>query len=255
MAANILYQKDNHLVLTFSDLVTGDGIQSNQLVIINNGHSAIFDPGGDLTYMPLSMALARYVKVKDLDYVIATHQDPDIVSSLDKWLMYSNAKVVISRLWDRFIPHLVPGYMKDKETGRIVSIPDQGGNFYIGEAKIKAIPAHFLHSVGNLHFYDSVSKILFSGDVGASISDDDVIPVTDFAAHVPTMRGFHRRYMVSNKVCRLWVKMIRKLDVDMIVPQHGRPFQGKEIINQFLNWFENLECGIDLMSELNYSLP
>jgi len=255
MAANILYDNNNHLVLTFSDLVTGDGIQSNQLVIINNGHSAIFDPGGDLTYMPLSMAISRYVKVKDLDYIIATHQDPDIVSSLDKWLLYSNAKVVISRLWDRFVPHLVPGYMKDKETGRIISIPDQGGNFYLGEAQIKAIPAHFLHSVGNLHFYDSVSKILFSGDVGASISDDEIIPVTDFRAHVPTMIGFHRRYMVSNKVCRLWAKMIRKLDVEMIVPQHGRPFQGKEMINQFLNWFENLECGIDLVREENYTLP
>lgn len=255
MAANILYDNNNHLVLTFSDLVTGDGIQSNQLVIINNGHSALFDPGGDLTYMPLSMALSRYVKVKDLDYIIATHQDPDIVSSLDKWLLYSDAKVVISRLWDRFIPHLVPGYMKDRETGRIISIPDQGGSFYLGEAKIKAIPAHFLHSVGNLHFYDSVSKILFSGDVGASISDEESIPVTDFRAHVPTMRGFHRRYMVSNKVCRLWVNMIRKLDVEMIVPQHGRPFKGKEMINQFLNWFADLECGIDLMEQQNYIIP
>jgi len=256
MAANILYDNNNHLVLTFSDLVTGDGIQSNQLVIINHERSAIFDPGGDLTYMPLTMALSRYVKVKDLDYIIATHQDPDIIASLDKWLLYnSTAKIVISRLWERFIPHLVPAYMKDKEEGRIVSIPDQGGDFYIGEAKIKAIPAHFLHSVGNLHFYDCTSKILFSGDVGASVSDDEIVPVTDFEAHLPTMRGFHRRYMVSNKMCRLWVNMIRKLDVEMIVPQHGRPFQGKEMIYKFLNWFENLECGIDLLNESNYKLP
>ena len=256
MKANVLYDNNNHLVLTYTDLVTGDGIQTNQLVIINNGHSAIFDPGGDLTYMPLSMAVSKYVKVKDIDYIIATHQDPDIVSSLDKWLLYSDAKVIISRLWDRFIPHLVPGYMKEKGEGRIIAVQDEGANIYLGDAQIKALPAHFLHSVGNLHFYDCTSKILFSGDVGASVGSDDAAePVTNFAAHIKSMEGFHRRYMVSNKVCRLWVNMIRNLDVEMIVPQHGRPFKGKEVISEFLYWLENLECGIDNLLQMQYTVP
>ena len=100
MKSQILFESENHKVVVFNDLVTGDGIQANQLVIIHDGHSAVFDPGGDLTYMPLSMAVAKYVRVKDIDFVIATHQDPDIVSSLDKWLMYSDAKVVIlCRTW------------------------------------------------------------------------------------------------------------------------------------------------------------
>lgn len=256
MKANILYEKDDHLVLTFTDLVTGDGIQSNQLAIIHKGHSAIFDPGGDLTYMPLSMAIRKYVKVKDIDYIFATHQDPDIVSSLDKWLMYSDAKVVISKLWDRFIPHLVPGYMKEKGEGRIISIPDYGLSIRLGDAMIKALPAHFLHSVGNFHFYDVTSKILFSGDVGASMVDSEPErPVQDFRKHIQKMNGFHRRYMVSNKVCRLWVNMIRTLDVEMIVPQHGRPFVGPEMINEFLTWFEQLECGIDNLQQQLYEVP
>lgn len=254
--AHKLYEADGHVVYLFTDLVTGDGIQSNQLFIENHHHSALFDPGGALTYQPLHMAISKISSIKELDYVIATHQDPDIISSIDKWLMYSDAKVVISRLWDRFLPHLVPGYMSSKGQGRIVSIPDQGGNIVFGDSVIKAIPAHFLHSVGNFHFYDPVSKILFSGDVGASLADaHHEKPVTDFETHVASMRGFHQRYMVSNKVCRLWANMIRNLDVEMIVPQHGRPFVGKAMINQFLNWFENLQCGIDLMTEANYQIP
>jgi flavorubredoxin len=256
MKANILFQNDNHLVLTFTDLVTGEGIQANQLAIINNGHSALFDPGGDLTYMPLSMAITKYVKVRDIDYIIATHQDPDIVSSLDKWLMYSDAKIVISKLWDRFVPHLVPGYMKEKGEGRIVSIPDPGMNIRLGDGIVKALPAHFLHSVGNFHFYDCTSKILFSGDVGASLVDaEPERPVRDFNKHVGKMLGFHRRYMISNKVCRMWVNMVRTLEVEMIVPQHGRPFQGKEMVNEFLNWFEQLECGIDNLHQNYYMVP
>jgi flavorubredoxin len=69
------------------------------------------------------------------------------------------------------------------------------------------------------------------------------------------MKGFHERYMVSNKVCRLWATMIRGLDVEMIVPQHGRPFQGKEMVGKFLDWFEQLECGIDKLTQQYYVVP
>ncbi|HEB92827.1 MAG TPA: FprA family A-type flavoprotein [Gammaproteobacteria bacterium] len=256
MKANILFQNDEHTVLTFTDLVKGEGIQSNQMVIIQEGHSAIFDPGGDLTYMPLSMALNKFVKVKDIDYIIATHQDPDIISSLDKWLMYSDAKIVISCLWERFVPHLVPGYMKEKAEGRLIAIQDQGMDIPLAHSVIKAIPAHFLHSVGNFQFYDPISKVLFSGDAGASLVDIfPERPVRNFDKHVGKMLGFHQRYMVSNKVCRLWANMVRDMDIDIIVPQHGRPFVGKEMIGKFLDWFETLECGIDLMTQQNYTAP
>jgi len=116
------------------------------------------------------------------------------------------------------------------------------------------VPAHFLHSVGNFQLYDPLSKILFSGDMGASMLDDSG-PVADFATHVPSMLGFHRRYMASNKACRLWAAMVRGMDVEMIVPQHGRPFMGREMISAFLYWIENLECGLDLLGPEDYQLP
>ena len=159
---------------------------------------------------------------------------------------------VMQKLWERFLPHLLPGYMSPKSDGRIVSIPDEGGIVPFGDSEIIAIPAHFLHSVGNFHFYDPISKILFSGDVGASIINNvHEKPVENFSEHVQTMEGFHKRYMVSNKACRHWSKMIREMDIDMIVPQHGRPFKGNKIINQFLDWFQELECGIDIMCKGN----
>ena len=45
------------------------------------------------------------------------------------------------------------------------------------------------------------------------------------------------------------------MDVEMIVPQHGQPFAGKEMINKFLDWISDLECGIDLLSQHNYRCP
>ena len=254
--AVVLYESGEHVVRLFTDLVQGDGIQSNQFFITHGEHAALFDPGGNLTYRPLYSEISKHISIRDLDYVIASHQDPDIITSLDKWLMYTDAKIVISKLWHRFLPHLVPAYMGNKSEGRILSIPDQGLRLPFGGSEIVALPAHFLHSVGNFHFYDPVSRILFSGDVGASLTDaEHGRPVQDFDRHVSKMLGFHQRYMVSNQACRLWANMIRTLDVEMIVPQHGRPFSGPAMIERFLGWFEQLRCGVDLMVQQNYSVP
>ena len=202
------------------------------------------------------MDISRLYDVKNLEFIVASHQDPDIISSLENWLLHSNAKVIVSKLWERFLPHLIPSYKADEHSKRIVPVPDRGAIIEFGDCKVTALPAHFLHSVGNLHFYDQQSRILFSGDVGASLADDGSgDPVDNFELHMDSMVGFHQRYMGANNVCRLWVNMVRQLEIEMIVPQHGRPFVGKSMIKQFLDWFENLECGTDLMTEKIFSVP
>ncbi len=256
-----LFNDGNHRCLAFENLVSGDGIQANQFLIIHDRHTALIDPGGDLTYTPLFMEVIKHVTIKELDYVIASHQDPDIIASLDKWMTYTNCQIACSELWSRFLPHLIPKHLEQVSNrslgkSRYISIPDKGMDLPFGDTVIKAIPAHFLHSVGNFHFYDPVSKILFSGDLGASLTDENLdLPVTDFDAHIPAMASFHRRYMASNKACRLWANMARNLDVEMVVPQHGRSFKGKEVISQFIDWVEKLECGLDLMDQSNYTIP
>ena len=69
------------------------------------------------------------------------------------------------------------------------------------------------------------------------------------------MIGFHRRYIASRKVCQFWANMVRELEVDMIVPQHGKRFEGPEMIERFLNWVSELPCGIDLLTQENYTRP
>ena len=54
---------------------------------------------------------------------------------------------------------------------------------------------------------------------------------------------------------RLWAGMVRTLDIEMIVPQHGARFVGKAMCNRFIDWVENLQCGVDLMDERNYRAP
>ncbi len=252
-----LYQKDGHQCLMFSDLSddhAGEAVQSNQFLIVDDGTGAIIDPGGNLAYSELYLTMTRHFPPQKLSAIIASHADPDIIASLDRWTTSTpTAKIYVSKVWERFVPHFCkPG----KTAGRIVGIPDPGMRIRIGRHDLIALPAHFLHAEGNFQFYDPVSKILFSGDLGVSLVSGEIAkqPVHDLAPLLPSMEGFHRRYMVSNKVMRLWADMVSPLDIKMIVPQHGAPLAGKAV-GDFIAWARELPCGIDLMGSGNYRVP
>jgi flavorubredoxin len=252
-----LFNDGKHVCLMFNDLVKEEdesAVQANQFLIVSDGEGALIDPAGNMTYNALFLAVQKYFPITSLKYIFASHQDPDIVASLNRWLSGTPATLYVSKLWSRFVPHFCT---LNRAEGRIAGIPDEGARINMRDTIIHAVPAHFLHAEGNFQFYDSKSKILFSGDMGASLvhSDEILKPISsaaEFKDNLPAMEGFHRRYMVSNKVCRYWANMVRGMDLSMMVPQHGRYFVGKEAITAFLDWIEQLECGIDLFTQDNY---
>jgi flavorubredoxin len=251
-----LYRRHDHACLMFSDLIEegGGAVQANQFLIVDAGQGAVLDPGGNLAFNELFLTISRFFPPQDLSYLLASHADPDIIASLDRWLTSTRAQLVISRIWERFAPHLTKA---GKTDSRIIGVPDAGGRLPLGRNELHLLPAHFLHAEGNFHFWDPVSRILFTGDLGVSMlaGSEASRPVTDIRAHIPRMEGFHRRYMVSNKVLRLWVRMARQLPIAMLVPQHGAPIEGKQAIADFFDWLEHLQVGVDLFDERAYQLP
>ena len=251
-----LYRDKNHACYMFTDLVEEDGqaVQANQFLIVDDDTGAIIDPGGNLAYNELYMGMLKHFPPQKLSYLLASHADPDIIASLDRWLSSTKALLVISRMWERFVPHFTK---TGKTENRVIGVPDGGGRLLLGRHELWLLPAHFMHSEGNFQFYDPVSRILFTGDLGVSMMSgaQAAKPVTDFKAHIPLMEGFHKRYMVSNKIMRLWAQMARQLDISMIVPQHGAPIMGAQAISDFINWIEGLTCGIDLFDDRAYQLP
>ena len=73
-------------------------------------------------------------------------------------------------------------------------LPDEGMWIDLNGCELAILPAHFLHSPGNFHVYDPLSKILYTGDIGASLGCE-YRRVEDFDDHVAFMVGFHERYM------------------------------------------------------------
>ncbi len=207
----------------------------------------LLDPGGRLVFKRLLGEAGRAFPIGRLRAVFVSHQDPDVVAALPSWVLVAgDVRVYAPAAWTRFLPHM---FSERPEWDFVVEVPDEGSEIPLGKVTLRAIPAHFLHSAANFSLYDPESKILFSGDVGASIipPEEDSDFAGDFESHLRYMEGFHRRYMASSRACRRWVSLVRELDVEVIAPQHGAIIRGRDNVQRFLDWLEGLECGVDLL--------
>jgi len=239
----VLFEDEKHkfIWLGLDESDNEKGILTNQYLITHEGKGYLLDPGGYYVFERVYQNVTKFVKPEDIVVILYSHQDPDVIGSLNLWVdLAPNAKIYVSALWERFLPHL-GAEMKD----RIIDIPDEGMDIDF----IKAIPAHFMHSPGNFHYYDTYSKIYFSGDIGAvEFGDKWYLVVEDFDSHAKRMEPFHRRYIASKKAIDIWLKRIEGLEINTIAPQHGSIFEG-ENTKKFIQWLKSLDkVGLDLMS-------
>ena len=216
-------------------------IDTNEYVVTSGAESLLADPGGMEIFPAVFSAVSRELDPRSIRYIFASHQDPDIISSLALWLEFNpQLRCYLSWLWASFIPH----FGGNDQT--FVAIPDEGMKIPLGAIELVAVPAHYLHSSGNFHIYDPLARVYFSGDVGAALlpPEDDMLFVNDFDRHIRFMEGFHRRWMGSNEAKNNWCERVSRLKIDMLCPQHGAIFRGADV-GRFIDWFAGLKVGLD----------
>jgi flavorubredoxin len=227
------------IALTRDPEKLGYVIDTNEYLVTSDGEGLLTDPGGMEIFPAVFSGLSSAFDLSRLRFLFASHQDPDVISSLALWLDFNpDLRCYVSWLWSTFIPH----YGGDDRT--LLPLPDEGGAIPLGSRSLEAVPAHFLHSAGNFHLYDPRAKILFSGDVGAALVPPDAdVFVRDFSAHIKFAEGFHRRWMGSREAKRSWCERVARLGVEQLCPQHGSIYRGKDV-ERFLDWFDGLEVGV-----------
>ncbi len=250
MSVRPLYDRDDHMFVLLEGFGHGEMVPTNQVLIQDGSESILLDPGGHKVHYDLLSEMSALIPIGELKYLFFSHQDPDIIAAANAWLMLTDAVGYISDLWLRFIPHFG---VDELMIHRLKGIPDAGMRLPLGRSELLFLPAHFLHSPGNFQVYDPVSKTLFSGDLGASIAPG-YVEVTDFDAHVKYMDGFHRRYMPSARANQSWAQMVRTLDIERIVPQHGAIFPDRRSSARFIDWVAQMPGAVDLISG-GYRVP
>lgn len=245
----ILYEDEDHKFIWLgSETRYRKGvIQTMQYLIIDRGRGTLLDPGGVHLFSRVVAAVSRYISVDKIDNIFFSHQDPDVSSGIALWLGVTQAKVHISELWTRFLPHF--GIV---DTSRVLSIDDKGGTLKLPSGtELRFIPSHFMHSPGQFGLFDTRSKILFTGDIGAAVfgEGEDTLFVENFEKHKALITGFHTRYIASNSVAKKWCAIVGRLNPAMIAPQHGAIYKG-ESVRLFLDWLSGLRCGVDIADSI-----
>ncbi|MCG9727136.1 MBL fold metallo-hydrolase [Vibrio brasiliensis] len=241
MQSNVLYRDDEHRWVMFArdPLKPEKIIDTNQYMIVNKQQAILLDPGGIELFSSMLSSVVKEVPIDHIKYLFASHQDPDIISSLGLWdKALPSATLYSPWLWEGFIRHF------GMESISFAPIKDEGGCLSLSGLDIQFIPAHYMHSSGNFSVYDPKAKILMSGDIGAALDAPEApFFVEDFEQHTAKMEYFHRRWMPSNKAKRVWIDQVSQLDIDMLCPQHGGIFKGDNV-QRFLNWLDQLDVGI-----------
>ncbi len=230
-------------VLGRDDQKSSHVIDTNEYLVSYGENALLLDPGGTEIFPRVVTAVGEVIPLDRLTALFGSHQDPDILSSLPLWMgLCPEAKIYLPRMWSGFISHFGHEYV-----GRFCPIPDQGMDLPLGKRlqPLQAIPAHYCHSSGNFSIFDPVTKVLFSGDLGAALLPEGQMDlfVADFQQHIKYMQGFHQRWMPSDQALKRWVRRVRALNPQFICPQHGAIFSGPHI-PAFLDWLEHLEVGL-----------
>jgi len=240
LKATPLYEEGHQWVVFARDPQKVDKIiDTNQYMVISNGQAILLDPGGIELFSPMLTAILNYIPLEGVTDIFASHQDPDIISSLGLWdNALPHARLHLPWIWEGFVRHFGSSHVT------YCPIADDGGSIHIGGKELQFIPAHYVHASGNFHVYDPEAKILMSGDVGAALEPEGApMFVEDFNEQIPKMKMFHQRWMPSNRAKNAWINRVRQLDIDIMAPQHGRIYRGDDV-QRFLDWFEALDVGI-----------
>jgi flavorubredoxin len=237
--AEVIFEQGAHkwVIIARDPEKPGYVIDTNEYLAIQGEEAILTDPGGMEIFPAVFSAISEVFDPAGIKMIFASHQDPDIISSLSLWLDFNpELRCHVSWLWGTFIPHF------GGNDRTLIGIPDEGKTFELGNLKLEAVPAHYLHSSGNFHLYDAKAKLLFSGDVGAAMlpHNEQYIYVEDFDKHIRYAQGFHRRWMGSVEAKLDWCERASKLAIDMMCPQHGAIFRGKDV-ERFINWFADLK--------------
>ena len=143
MKSEKLYESNEHAWIVFGrdidkpDLI----IDTNQYMVTSRNNALLMDPGGIELFSSMLSAVIKELPAHKITHLFASHQDPDIISSLGLWdLALPNATLHSPWLWEGFIRHF--GMQNIEYDG----IPVEGGRLTLDDVSLEFIPAHYLHS-------------------------------------------------------------------------------------------------------------
>lgn len=163
--------------------------------------------------------LKRHVDLKDLDYIIVNHSEPDHTGSLPLLLELTDAKVIASKFGAMLLKNFY-GIPQDR-----FEIVGTGDSLDIGSRELQFVLTPGAHWPDAMVTYDPINKVVFSSDIFGSYGMLRG-SVFDFEADLEYFLGEAKRYFVNiiGKFvanAKRALNALSSLNIEVVAPAHG----------------------------------
>ena len=202
-------------------------------LLVDQDDVVLIEPGNLSDFDDIYSDIKSIIDPKRINYMLLSHPDPDLTSSLPLF-------------YDRLGQFKV---ITEWRTQNVLASYGLNLSFYLIKEnhfglRLKSgrqlifMMTPFAHYAGAFMTYDQKSKILFSGDLFGAIHHS-----TKFYAdedYLEPMSIFHENYMPSSDFIRPIMKQLMDLDIQLIAPQHGALIH-QEMIEKVILYLYNLD--------------
>ena len=219
------------------------GTSYNSYLVVGSEKTAIIDT----MYPPKS---DEYLKNLDengitkVDYLIANHGEQDHSGTLPKLIeKYPDAKVVTNPTCKNNLMEML--FIPED---RIMTIKNEE-ELSLGDKTLKFIFAPNVHWPDTMFTLIKEDNLLCTCDfLGAHYTFDDVFAVPSEELEKSAKRYYAEIMMPFRVMCKKYTKMIKDMNVDMILPSHGPVHKNPDyILDLYTDWTSDLGKNLVLL--------
>ncbi|MCL2518380.1 MAG: FprA family A-type flavoprotein [Oscillospiraceae bacterium] len=216
------------------------GTTYNSYLMIGSEKTALFETVKLKFYNEYAAGLSGIVNIKDIDYLIVNHTEPDHAGSIGKILEINPEIVIVGTIGAvSFLKNIVNCEFKN-------IVVKENDILSLGGKTIKFLPVPNLHWPDTMFSYITEDNVLITCDpFGAHYAFDGILrsKLIDVEGYQRALKYYFENIIgpYKNPYMTNALNKIKNFKFDMILPGHGPVLDNHidEIISQYENWCSN----------------
>jgi len=220
------------------------GFHCNPFLVVDGDEAVLIDSGSRNDFSTVMLKIMRAgVNPKNITRLVYQHYDPDLcgnIPHMEAMIDNPDLNIISQRENNIFIK-----YYSAKSP--LLCIEEIGSVYEFSSGRrLDFIHTPYCHAPGSFMTYDTKTKVLFSSDIFGAYdsnwtffaqitenclecdSSDGCKTTGSDKCQLEGMVNFHKCIMPSANALNYAVKLIEKLDISIIAPQHGSIFKTGE---------------------------
>jgi two-component system, cell cycle response regulator len=210
-----------------------NSLHCNTYLIVEDNQAVLVEPGSSSDFDFIFSEIQTVIDPLIIKYILLSHPDVDLSGSITMFEDMLNPIKIITEWRSKEIIEFYgtkSKYYLIKNNNYTLKLSDERTLYFM--------PAAFMHAPGAFVTYDSKAKVLFSGDIFGGYSRNWQVEADD--SYIESMAMWHENYIPSSDFLRPLMKELAKMNLRMILPQHGSIIKG-DFVEKSINFLYELD--------------